>query len=115
MVNQGPTALDAVFGALADPTRRAILARLANGDATVGELAAPFDISLPAISKHLGVLEEAGLLTRTREGRARRCHLEPAALAQANGWLEQYRAFWDDALDRLADFLADSTKGGGNA
>jgi DNA-binding transcriptional ArsR family regulator len=113
MVKQTTDSLDSVFGALADPTRRAILARLAQGEATVGELAAPFDMSLPAISKHLTVLEQAGLLRRERDGRTRRCHLEAAALARATGWLEQYRMFWDDALDRLADYLASEQTGKG--
>lgn len=95
-------ALNRTFSALADPTRRAILARLASGAVTVGELAEPFDISLPAISRHLRVLEGAGLIRRSREGQHRRCRLDAAALADAAGWLEFYRRFWSESLDRLA-------------
>jgi DNA-binding transcriptional ArsR family regulator len=95
------TSLDHTFAALADPTRRAILARLAQGDATVGELAEPFAISLPAISRHLRVLETAALIAREREGQNRRCRLRPEALAQASEWLDFYRRFWSGALDRL--------------
>ena len=94
-------ALDAVFAALADPTRRAILARLAEGGATVTELAAPFPISLPAVSRHLKVLENAGLITRDRSAQWRPSHLRPEALRDAMGWIEPYRALWDDRLDRL--------------
>lgn len=97
--------LDRTFAALADPTRRAILARLAEGNATVGELAAPFRISLPAISRHLRVLEEASLITREREGQHRRCRLEPEALARADEWLAFYRRFWTGAFDRLDSHL----------
>lgn len=97
--------LDATFAALADPTRRAIVARLAAGDATVNELAAPFDISLPAISRHLKVLEQAGLITRGRDAQRRPCSLEPAALAQATEWIEHTRKAWEDRFDRLADYL----------
>jgi DNA-binding transcriptional ArsR family regulator len=93
--------LDQTFSALSDPTRRAILARLAIGDATVGELADPFDISLPAISRHLRVLEHAELIVREREGQHRRCRLRPQALAAASEWLDFYRRFWGDAFDRL--------------
>lgn len=99
------TALDSIFSALADPTRRAILARLAEGEATVGELAEPFAISLPAISRHLRVLEEASLITREREGQHRRCRLEPAALARAYEWLAFYQRFWSAAFDRLDSHL----------
>ena len=97
--------LSATFGALADPTRRAILARLALGEATVTELAAPFSISGPAVSKHLKVLEEAGLITRGREAQWRPCRIEPEALRPADDWLQQYRALWEAQLDRLDDYL----------
>src|SRR5262249_23961725 len=93
--------LDQTFSALADPTRRAILARLAQSDATVGELAGPFDISLPAISRHLRVLEHAELIVRERQGQHLRCRLRPAALAAASEWLDFYRRFWSEAFDRL--------------
>src|SRR5215467_12374957 len=97
--------LSATFSALADPTRRAILARLALGETTVAELAKPFDISGPAISKHLKVLEHAGLVTRGREAQWRPCRIEPAALKEVDDWLEEYRRFWDARLDRLEDYL----------
>jgi len=97
--------LDLVFGALADTTRRRILALLAVGEATVGELAAPFEVSRPAISKHLKVLERAGLIHRTRDGRVRRCELEAAPLHEASEWVEQYREFWEGRLDALAAYL----------
>ncbi len=93
--------LDGTFSALADPTRRAILARLALGEATVGQLAEPFAITLPAISRHLRVLEDAALIARRRDGKQLRCRLEPGALAQAHDWLDHYRRFWTDAFDRL--------------
>ncbi len=93
--------LDHTFAALADPTRRAILARLAEGEATVGELAQPFAISLPAISRHLRVLEEASLISNERFGKHRRCRLKPEALARATEWLDFYRRFWSGSLDRL--------------
>src|SRR6266566_823628 len=95
--------LDTVFSALADPTRRAILARLASGEASVTELAEPFTMSLPAISKHLKVLERAGLIARGREAQWRPCRLEAAPLEQAADWLEHYRRFWDQSLDRWED------------
>ena len=98
--------LDATFAALADPTRRAILARLANGEASVTELARPFDMSQPAISKHLQVLERAGLISRGRDAQRRPCRIEAQPLAQANGWLEGYRQFWEESFERL-DFLLD--------
>jgi DNA-binding transcriptional ArsR family regulator len=94
-----------VFAALADPTRRAILARLAAGEATVNELAAPFPISPQAVSKHLNVLERAGLIVRTREAQWRRCRLEPAPLHTIARWVDQYRRFWDERYDSLDDYL----------
>jgi DNA-binding transcriptional ArsR family regulator len=97
--------LDLVFGALADTTRRRILARLAVGEATVGELAAPFEISRPAISKHLKVLDRAGLIHRTRDGRVRRCELDAGPLHDASEWVGRYREFWVDRLDALAAYL----------
>lgn len=97
--------LSALFAALADPTRRAIVARLSEGDAAVKELAEPFALSGPAITKHLKVLERAGLITRSREGAQRPCHLEPSALAPAADWIDQYRAMWEQQLDRLGEFL----------
>ncbi|MCO5154195.1 MULTISPECIES: ArsR/SmtB family transcription factor [unclassified Shinella] len=93
------------FAALADPTRRAILARLSEGDATVNEIAAPFEMSLPAVSKHLKVLETAGLITRSRTAQWRPCHLEAGPLKEANGWIGHYRRFWDKSFDRLDDYI----------
>src|SRR5882724_7710543 len=100
-----PASLDATFAALADPTRRAILARLASGEASVTELAEPFGMSMPAISKHLKVLERAGLIARGRDAQWRPCRLEAAPLKDAVDWLEHYRQFWDESLDRLDDYL----------
>ena len=100
MVTNSTVQLDRTFGALADPTRRAILARLARGDATVGDLARPFRVSRPAISKHLRVLERAGLVRRAREGRISRCELDADAMRAAAEWLERYRVFW---IGRLTD------------
>jgi DNA-binding transcriptional ArsR family regulator len=97
--------LDHVFGALADPTRRAILARLALGEVTVSELAEPFDMSLPAVSKHLRVLEEAGLISKGRDAQSRPCKLEPETLKAIDDWLEDYRRLWSESLDRLEDYL----------
>jgi DNA-binding transcriptional ArsR family regulator len=97
--------LSATFAALADPTRRAIIARLAMGETTVSELAKPFDMSGPAISKHLKVLENAGLITRGREAQWRPCRIEPKALKTVDDWLERYRQFWEERLDRLEDYL----------
>ena len=97
--------LDRTFGALSDSTRRAILARLATGDATVGELARPFRVSRPAISKHLRVLEKAGLVRRAREGRVSRCVLDAAAMRDAAEWVDRYRAFWTGQLDALARYV----------
>jgi DNA-binding transcriptional ArsR family regulator len=97
--------LDQTFAALADPTRRAILARLAEGAATVGELSRPFDISAPAISRHLRVLENASLIESRREGQHRRCRLHPEALKSATEWLDFYRRFWSGTLDKLDKHL----------
>jgi DNA-binding transcriptional ArsR family regulator len=97
--------LDVTFAALADPTRRAIVARLAGGDATVLELAAPFDISLPAISRHLKVLEQAGLIERGRDAQRRPCSLKPEALARVSAWAEHTRRAWEERFDRLDDYL----------
>jgi DNA-binding transcriptional ArsR family regulator len=103
-------ALNATFAALADPTRRAILARLATGAATVNELAEPFDMTQPAISKHLKVLERAGLVSRSRDGQRRPRRLEPARLAEASAWLEQYREFWESSFARLDAVLDEFTR-----
>ena len=97
--------LSATFAALADPTRRAILARLALGESSVSGLAEPFDISLPAVSKHLKVLERAGLIARTREAQWRPCRIEPQALKGVDDWLEDYRRLWNERLDRLDAYL----------
>jgi DNA-binding transcriptional ArsR family regulator len=97
--------LSLTFSALADPTRRAILARLATGEASVTELAEPFDMSLPAISKHLKVLQHAGLITRGRDAQFRPCRLAPRPLKGAADWLEEYRIFWEQSLDRLESYL----------
>lgn len=97
--------LSTTFAALADPTRRAILARLASGECSVSELAEPFEMSMPAVSKHLRVLERAGLIARGREAQWRPCRLEPAPLKAVAGWLEQYRAIWEGRLDRLDTYL----------
>jgi len=101
--------LDATFAALADPTRRAILARLASGEASVTELVKPFAMSQPAISKHLKVLEHAGLISRGRDAQRRPCRIEAKPLAEANGWLEGYRQFWEGSFQRL-DALLDEMK-----
>lgn len=100
-----PDQLSRVFAALADPTRRAILARLADGDATVNELAAPFSISLQAVSKHLKVLEAAGLITRGRDAQWRPCRLEPEPVRQVAEWAEQYRRHWEERFDHLDSYL----------
>jgi DNA-binding transcriptional ArsR family regulator len=97
--------LSSVLSALADPTRRGILARLATGDASVKELAAPFDMSLAAVSKHLKVLEGAGLISRGREAQWRPCHLEAKPLKNVSAWLDDYRRFWDRSLDSLENYL----------
>ena len=100
-----PQQLDAVFSALADSTRRAILGRLASGEASVTELAEPFDMSLPAITKHLKVLERAGLITRSRQAQWRPCQLAPEPLRDVANWVEQYRQFWEGNLDNLESYL----------
>jgi DNA-binding transcriptional ArsR family regulator len=102
-----PDRLSVTFAALADPTRRAILARLATGERSVTELAAPFDMSLPAISKHLKVLERAGLVERSREAQFRPCKLRPRPLRDASRWLDHYRRFWDESFDRLDEYLVE--------
>jgi DNA-binding transcriptional ArsR family regulator len=102
--------LSLTFAALADPTRRAILARLTRGDASVTDLAAPFDMSLPAISKHLKVLEHAGLITRGRDAQWRPCRIEAARLKEVSDWLDHYRKFWEDSFDRLDEYLRELQK-----
>jgi DNA-binding transcriptional ArsR family regulator len=99
--------LSTIFAALADPTRRAILSRLAEGEATVTELAGPFDLSLPGVSKHLKVLERSGLIARGREAQRRPCRLEPARLKEVADWVDRYRRFWDESFDRLDEYLKD--------
>ena len=106
--------LSAKFAALADPTRRAILARLTEGEASVGDLAEPFDMSLPAVSKHLKVLEKAGLISRGKEAQWRPARLEPSALESVVEWLEHYRRFWDNSFSRLDAYLTDIQKGDRN-
>ena len=108
MLNPNSRALDRTFSALADPTRRAILSRLARGESSVGELAAPFNMSLPAVSKHLRVLEGAGLVRREKDGRVRRCRLETAPMKEAAEWLSFYRKFWEGQLDSLAAYLEET-------
>ena len=102
-----PDRLSITFAALADPTRRAILARLVSGESSVTELAEPFEMSLPAVSKHLKVLEHAGLITRGREAQWRPCRLEAGPLKDAVDWLEHYRRFWEQSFDRLGDYLGE--------
>lgn len=97
--------LSTTFAALSDPTRRAILARLATGEATVSELAAPFDMSLPGVSKHLRVLHRAGLIEQGRQAQWRPCRLAPEPLREVAGWVEQYRRHWEESFDRLSDYL----------
>jgi len=106
MVNDRSRRLDAVFLAFSDPTRRAILERLAEGEASGTELARPFSMSAPAISKHLRVLERAGLIVRRKEGRVHRLRLAPEGMEEAAGWMEQYRRFWETRFDELATYLA---------
>jgi len=103
--------LSITLSALADPTRRGILARLSLGEATVGELAEPYDMSLAAVSKHLKVLENAGLISRGREAQWRPCKLEAAPMAEVADWVGEYRRFWEQSLDRLGDYLAELQKG----
>ncbi len=103
--------LSTTFAALADPTRRAILARLAKGEMTVTEIGQPFDMSMPAVSKHLKVLERAGLIERSREAQWRPCRLNAAPLKTANDWIETYREFWTKSFDQLDDYLAEIQKG----
>jgi DNA-binding transcriptional ArsR family regulator len=105
-----PDPLSTTFAALADPTRRAILARLASGEASVTELAEPFDMSMPAVSKHLKVLERAGLIARSREAQYRPCTLNAEPLKEASDWIEEYRRFWDESFDRLDDYLRELQK-----
>lgn len=102
--------LSSTFAALADPTRRAILARLASGEASVTELADPFEMSLPAISKHLKVLERAGLIARSRDAQWRPCHLEAGPLKEVSDWVEHYRQFWEESFDRLEAYLRELKK-----
>ena len=105
MVKYSSSRLDDTFAALSDPTRRAILARLARGQATVTQLARPFDVSLPAISKHLKVLERAGLISRERDGRIHRCRLEADRMGEAADWIARYRRFWERQFDALEEYL----------
>ena len=105
MVNNKHDYLTSTFAALADPTRRAILARLASGEVSVKELAEPFDMSMPAVSKHVKVLEQAGLITRGREAQWRPCRLAARPLKDAAGWIDNYRAFWEESFDRLDGYL----------
>ena len=107
MVNNQTETLNATFAALADPTRRAILTRLSQGESSVTALAEPFQVSLPAISKQLRVLERAGLLVQEKDGRVRRCRLEAGPMKQAVDWIAQYRRFWDQQLESLASYLED--------
>jgi len=99
--------LSTIFGALADPTRRAILTRLASGETSVTELAKPLEMSLPAVTKHLKVLQRAGLISQGRQAQWRPCRLQAAPLKNASEWIEQYRMFWEERLDRLGDYLQD--------
>ncbi|TFW22406.1 ArsR family transcriptional regulator [Massilia arenosa] len=101
-----PDHLSLTFAALADPTRRAILARLAEGEASVSQLAEPFEMSMPAVTKHLKVLERARLISRTQHAQYRPCKLEAAPLREATGWMVQYRELWEDSLDKMDDYLA---------
>lgn len=105
MVKHKSSRIDRTFAALADPTRRGILQQLAESDRSLSDLAAPFDMSLPAVMKHVGVLERAGLLTHDKQGRVRRCHLEAAPLREAADWIERYRVFWTNQLDALSAYF----------
>jgi DNA-binding transcriptional ArsR family regulator len=108
---EAPDRLDAVFMALADPTRRAIVSRLSRGECSVSELAEPFPVSLPAVTKHLAVLERAGLLEHHKVGRVRRCRLVPEAMREADEWIAHYRGFWDRRLGSLAAHMAERRSG----
>lgn len=108
MVNYYQRQLDLAFGALAHPIRRGILARLASGEATVSELAKPFKVSAPAISKHMRILEEAGLLTRQKKGREHRCRLQARRMQEAERWLERHRKFWNERFDALERYLKEN-------
>ncbi len=110
-----PETLDLTFASLADPTRRAILARLASGEASVKELAKPFEMTQPAISKHLKVLERAGLISRGRDAQRRPCKLEAAPLEDAAAWVEEYRQFWEARFDRLDEYLKELQNEGGES
>lgn len=110
MVNHSQPALDSTFAALSDSTRRGILAQLARGEASVSDLAAPYDMSLPAVSKHLRVLERAELIERRKDGRVYRCRLLPGPMKNAAEWIEEYRQFWERQFDSLARYLEDSQK-----
>jgi DNA-binding transcriptional ArsR family regulator len=109
MVKYSPDTLDAVFAALSDPTRRAILERLTRGNVTVTGLAEPFDMSLPAVSKHLSVLEGAGLIVKEKDGRTYHCQLNSKPMKDAAAWLERYRRFWESKFDALEQYLKDTT------
>ena len=111
MVKQPAASLDAIFSALADPTRREILKRLSQGEASVSELAEPFEMSLPAVSKHLGVLEGAGLVVREKEGRVRHCRLVAEPMQDALEWIARYGRFWEEQFDSLAQYLSESGEG----
>lgn len=106
LVNYQDPRMDALFAALADPIRRGMITRLSAGPATVGELGRPWPITKPAVTKHLRVLERAGLVSRTREGRVHRCSLNPDRLAQAETWIERQRLFWEGSLDRLSQYVS---------
>ncbi|MEM7226626.1 MAG: metalloregulator ArsR/SmtB family transcription factor [Pseudomonadota bacterium] len=112
MVKYESASLDHTFAALADPTRRAILARLTSGEATVGELAAPFEMSWPAVTKHLKSLERAGLIERRRDGRSHLCRLQPAPLVDAAQWISDTKKFWESNLDSLERYLKEQTQKG---
>lgn len=110
MVKYAEPALDATFGALSDPTRRAILAQLARGESSVTQLASRFEISLPGVTKHLRVLESAGLLRSSKRGRVRRCRLRPEPMKDAAEWIQFYRRFWEDQFESLAEFIEEMKK-----
>jgi len=112
MVNYSERRMDAVFAALADPTRRGMVARLAQGPVSIGELGRPYRITKPAVTKHVKVLERAGLVRRSREGRVHRCQLRPEPLRHAEAWIERQRRFWEGTLDRLAVYLERTTDQG---